>query len=159
MFLEDSTNHILVDVDLQCVVDDEGDSWASESRITTFEFNDKLDHVVSRAFGTGLEWGFGRKQLVVLSLYQKFVELFDRRRLNHHGDAMESLRIDKLCTESEYQSVGDSQIGSTFSRSIKYDELLFQREVFSCECLGATRTKHQEEAASNVDEAEKESSH
>ena len=78
---ENPADDVFVDVDAECQGDLLGDSLAAPSAIAPFHFNDRVNELFSRSFGTGPTDSFGGKQQSVLMLDQHFMKMQQSRGL------------------------------------------------------------------------------
>src|SRR5207253_7800925 len=106
VFGENSTNHVFVDLRAEGMRDLLGDPHIAETRIAPLHLDDGRDEFRGRTFGTGLtSMRRGGKEQAVFPIYQGFVQLEQRCRLDEGAKFRNPARAHEQRGQSEQEAI------------------------------------------------------
>ena len=87
MLRQHAVDDVFVNLDTEGPRDNQGNTWAAETRVAGFQLYDDAYEVIGRTFGSGfLRPITRREQLTILSVHQRLMKSQERRRLQPDGD-------------------------------------------------------------------------
>jgi hypothetical protein len=123
-------NHVFIYGSPKSQVDLLGDPGTSPGWIALFHFNDCPDQICRWTFWSRLGHVLWRKQQTILFLYQRTMEIQERRRLEGNGHPAKPTWLDPKGTESADQPIENPEIRCTAARTIQNQQLMFCQNGF-----------------------------
>src|SRR4051794_7999763 len=130
MNAEDATNHILVDLDAERQRDLLSNAGTTPIGVSAFHSNDGIDDVFVRSPRARPMAAFGREQNTVPPFPQQAVKVQQRGRLQNNSRTKDTCRVYEKRAQSHDDSIGGSQIGSTFATSAENEQLMPNQHGF-----------------------------
>jgi len=128
IFLQDSANHVLVEVDAESMGNLFGDARAATPRIAPLKFEDGLNDFLTRTLRSRSAPRLGREEIPVFLPHQRRVDSQERRWTNTDGGPLDARALQQLAPEGEEQALDRREVRSPFSGSIEHQKLLLEED-------------------------------
>ena len=160
MFLQDTSNQVLVDVDSKRRGDDQGDSGAAEQRVTALDFDDDPNEF--------LGWPLrprssprppSRERRPLLAANEALVELVQCGRPNAGGHPGYSPGRNEQGAERQHEALEGQEIRGPLSAPTENEQLLLHEQVLCHQSAHSTRSGQSGEHGDKVDHKDQESFH
>jgi hypothetical protein len=122
--LQDTTNHIPINLDAECQCDLLGDAGTAPVGIPPFHLHNGLDEFFARSFWARSMAVPGRKQLAIFSFLQQLVEIQQSGRLQNDGRTKKACWAHEKGAQAGYDPIRRAQVGSPLAAAIQDQKLM-----------------------------------
>jgi hypothetical protein len=152
VFLQDSANHVFVDVDTESIGDLFGNARTTTPGITALEFKNGLNEFLARTFGSWLSPRLGREKIPVFLPHKSRVDSEQRGWAEGEGGTFDSAACETLAPEGEEESLDWREVRSALSGSIQEYELLLEEKILRDNRLAPARPEKNGDVSQRMSE-------
>jgi hypothetical protein len=146
MATQNTTNHILIDLDTEGYRHLLGYAGTTPVRITPFHLNNGADYVFLRSFGSRSTTLLGCEQHAVFPLLQQIVEIQQSGRLPDDGGTEHAGRTYEKSAQANHEPIRRTQVRSTLSAPIQDQQLMAEQHRFGNHTPETTRLGQPEQS-------------
>jgi hypothetical protein len=156
---ENPSNHVFVDGDVESPGNLLSNTWATPGGIALLHLDDGFDEFFVGSPGSGLAPALRGEKQAVLALGQDLVKVQKGRRLQHDGRTDQPGRPHKKGAAAGDEAIRKAEIGSTLTRAIEDQQLMFDENGLGNYRTDAAWTRQSGGDREEMDEKDHEIAH